>query len=140
MLRSIVIILSVFSVFLLTGCDGPGVSAYHRGNHAYEYGDYNEAFANYLYAANQGVVPAQYAVGYQYYYGLGTKRDEPKGIKWLQCAAHHSLRAQYALHLIQENRPPQPWIFQLKDAIQSQQKQTINYAHNACVINVKCIK
>lgn len=138
MLRSMVIILSAFSAFLLAGCDGPGVSAYHRGNHAYEYGNYKEAFANYLYAANQGVVPAQYAVGYQYFYGQGTKRDEPKGIKWLQRAAHHSLRAQYALHLIQENRPPQPWIFQLKDAIQLQQKQTINYAHNACIINVKC--
>lgn len=113
MLRSIVIFISIFSVFLLAGCNGPGVNAYHRGNDAFECGNYDVSFANYLYAANQGVVPAQYAVGYQYFYGLGAKRDEAKGINWLQEAAHHSQRAQYALYLIQKNVPMQPWIFQL---------------------------
>ncbi|OGT43511.1 MAG: hypothetical protein A3F13_00215 [Gammaproteobacteria bacterium RIFCSPHIGHO2_12_FULL_40_19] len=114
MLRSIFIFVSVFTVFLLTGCNGPGVNAYYRGNDAFQYGSYQVSFANYLYAANQGVVPAQYALGYQYFYGLGTKQDEPQGIIWLQRAAKHSPRAQYALYLIQQKIPMQPWVFQLK--------------------------
>jgi TPR repeat protein len=135
MLRQIGFILSVFSVCLLTACDGPGVNAYHHGNDAYARGDYQTAFAHYIYAANQGVTPAQYAVGYQYFYGLGTKRDEPKGIIWFQRAARHSERAQYALHLIQEHRPPQPWTYGLKDF---QDNSMRKYTSNACVINVHC--
>lgn len=121
MLRSVLIFvffMSLFSAFLLGGCNGPGVNAYYRGNEAFQCGHYHESFVNYLYAANQDVVPAQYALGYQYFYGLGTKRDEPKGILWLQRAAHHSLRAQYALHLIQSGAPVQPWVFQLKKSYQ----------------------
>src|SRR3990167_6998278 len=114
MLRSIFIFISFFSLLLLAGCNGPGINAYHRGNDAFQYGNYTVSFANYLYAAHQGVVPAQYAVGYQYFYGLGTKRDETKGIIWLQRAAHYSPRAQYALYLIQKQIPMQPWVFQLK--------------------------
>ena len=64
---------------LLTACSDPAVKAYHRGNDAYEYGNYKTAFANYLYAARGGVTPAQYAVGYQYYYGQGTKQDQAEG-------------------------------------------------------------
>lgn len=139
MLKSIMIFLCIASVLLLSGCNGgPGVHAYYRGNKAYACGDYQTAFANYLYAANQDVVPAQYAVGYQYYYGQGTKRDEPKSILWFQRAAYHSVRAQYALHLIQENRPPQPWVYQLKED-GSQQHRTTR-TKNACVINVHCEK
>lgn len=136
MLKSIFILISIFSVFLLSSCGGgPGVHAYYRGNTAYQYGDYQTAFANYLYAANQDVVPAQYAVAYQYYYGQGTKRDEAKSILWFQRAAYHSVRAQYALYLIQANRPPQPWMYELKQTIQQQQQKHLK---NACVIHVHC--
>ena len=118
MLRRIVIFTLVFSVFLLNGCDGPGVRAYHHGNHAYEYGNYKTAFPYYLYAANQGVVPAEYAVGYQYFYGQGVKRNEAEGIKWFTRAAPFSPRAQYALHLIHENTSAIPWTFQLKKPLE----------------------
>lgn|SRR3990167_7422265 len=99
---------------LLAACDGPGVNAYHKGNEAYIYGNYKESFANYLYAANQGVIPAEYNLAYQYFYGQGTKRDPVSAIRWLQCASPHSLRAQYALYLIQEKRPDQPWTLNLQ--------------------------
>lgn len=112
--RTLSIFFAVMSVVLLSSCAGPGVNAYHRGNEAFEYGNYKASFANYLYAAHQGVVPAQYALGYQYFYGLGTKRNEVKGILWLQKAAVHSPRAQYALHLIQEQTPRSPWVFKMK--------------------------
>jgi TPR repeat protein len=143
MLRSFFIMVSIFTVFLLSGCNGPGADAYYRGNEAYEQGDYQNAFKHYLYAANQDIIPAQYAVGYLYFYGQGTKRDEPIGIQWMERAAHSSEKAQYALYLIQENRPPQPWIFNLKDAMQPKvttTKTVTHYNHNACTISVQCIK
>ncbi|GEM_PF-5760973 len=132
-------ILTLPFIALLTGC--VGANAYHRGNDAYEYGAYKIAFANYLYAANEGIVPAQYAVGYQYYYGQGTKLDQAKGIMWLKRAAPHSPRARYALHLIDENKPLQPWLFQLQKPTHA----TINHHDNpiyttdkACKISVIC--
>ena len=106
--------LLLITLFCMTGCYGPGVNAYHRGNDAYQYGDYNVAFANYLYAAHEGVVPAKYNLGYMYLYGQGTQRNEVKGITWLKQAAPDSPRARYALHLIDQAAPKQPWLIQLK--------------------------
>lgn len=115
-------------IFLLNGCD-PAVKAYHQGNNAYQYGNYQTAFTHYLYAARGGVTPAQYAVGYQYYYGQGTKEDQAKGIIWLKRAAHHSYRARYALNLIEENKPIPPWQFQLcKDLNNTSAASTTYYS------------
>lgn len=105
-------ILIVFFALLLGACSA-GINAYHQGNTAYENGDYYTSFANYLYAARRGVAPAQYAVGYQYYYGIGTKRDQPEGIRWFRRAANNSLDARYALQLIKENAPEIPWVLHL---------------------------
>ncbi|PIZ04673.1 MAG: hypothetical protein COY58_02665 [Gammaproteobacteria bacterium CG_4_10_14_0_8_um_filter_38_16] len=114
MWRNFAFLSLIIIVFLIASCDDPGIAAYHRGNHAYSQGDLKKAFPYYLFAANDDIVPAQYAVGYQYFYGKGTKRDESKGIKWFERAAPHSLRARYALDLIRQNAPRQPWTFQLK--------------------------
>lgn len=133
------IILLLLLITLVTACNGPGVNAYYRGNQAYEHGAYQVAFANYLYAAHEGVVPAQYALGYQYYYGQGTALDESKGITWLQRAAPHSARAQYALHLIQQNKPIQPWLYQLIQKHPTLKKPNHIYTkNNACKITVLC--
>ena len=94
-------------------------------------------------AAENGSADAQYALGYLFYYGQGTTRDEPKSIEWFQRAAYASPQARYALYLIQQKRPPQPWIYQLKESKQPSIKTTktyTDYAHNACVISVKCAK
>ncbi len=132
-------ILTLSFIALLTGCAGS--NAYHRGNDAYEYGAYKTAFANYLYAANEGIVPAQYAVGYQYYYGQGTKLDQAKAIEWFKRAAHHSQRAQYALHLIDENKPLQPWLFQLSKNKKKKPMENVISTYSdakACKITVQC--
>lgn len=97
------------SLFLLSGCQGPGVAAYHRGNLEYANGQYQRSFANYLYAARHGITPAQYAVGYQYYNGQGTRHNEVKSIRWFEKAKNNSVRANYALNLIQSQTPRQPW-------------------------------
>jgi len=99
---------------LITACQTPGAKAYYRGNDAYARGDYYNSFSDYLYAANQEIVPAQYALGYQYYYGLGTKRDEAKGIRWFLKAKPHSRQAEYALYLIDQKKPLEPWLIGLK--------------------------
>ena len=75
-------------LILLTGCS-PGDDAYHRANAAYARGEYKTAFANYLYAANQGVTPAEYALGYQYFYGQGTSMDQTEAVRWFQRARNH---------------------------------------------------
>lgn len=129
--------LLIMIALCLGGC--AAMDAYNKANVAFENGDYQTSFINYLYAANQYIVPAQYAVGYQYYYGLGTKRDETSAIRWFEKAAPRSERATYALHLIQESKPDMPWLFQLKKPVPSRTKTTYYSANNrACVINVKC--
>ena len=53
---------------------------------------------------------AQYAVAYQYYYGLGTKVNEERAVVWLRRAAKQRLlKARYALQVIEDNLPKQPW-------------------------------
>lgn len=98
----------ICATLFITACQSPGIKAYNRGNDAYARGDYYNSFSDYLYAANQEIVPAQYALGYQYYYGLGTKRDEAKGIRWFLKAKPHSRQAEYALYLIDQKKPLAP--------------------------------
>ncbi|MDP1574236.1 MAG: hypothetical protein Q8L78_04815 [Coxiellaceae bacterium] len=100
--------------FFLIACHGPGFKEYETANKAYVQGQYKIAFANYLYAANLDIVPAEYAVGYLYYYGLGIKRNEAQGIIWLQKAAPKSVEATYALSVIREHNSKEPWMINLK--------------------------
>lgn len=101
-------------ILLLAGCHGPGANAYDRANHAFKRGEFKQSFADYLYAANQDVVPAQYCLAYQYFYGLGTPIDQQSAVQWLTKAAHHSERARYALYLIDQHAPHNPWAYKLQ--------------------------
>ena len=98
----------------IVGCSTPAEKAYYHGNAAYRRGEYQQSFADYLYAANNYIVPAQYALAYQYFYGLGTQPDQVKAIAWFKKASYHSERARYALHLINQNAAPEPWTYRLK--------------------------
>jgi len=113
-MRQRLIFLLILSIMLLNACASIGVQAYHDGNRAFVKGDYKTSFANYLFAAHQRVVPAQYALAYQYFYGLGTKQDTVKSIHWLQRAASNSPQARYALHVIEQHGVTQPWTYQFK--------------------------
>lgn len=112
MLRGIAVFSLIFTLFLLTSCSSS--DAYHRGNAAYERGDYKTSYREYLYAAKSGWADAQYAVGYQYFYGLGVERNQNETVKWFERAAPYSPRARYALQLIRKSAPQQPWTFKLK--------------------------
>ena len=107
-------ILIFFIAVICTACGANSIDAYKQANQQYACGQYKKAFANYLYAANLGVVPAKYNLGYQYFYGQGTKQNQTEAIRLFKCIQKHSMRATYALHLINEKSSSQPWVFQLK--------------------------
>ena len=84
--------LSFLLIFLLTttltGCIGFHEPAYTEGRQSFVEGNYYQAFKQ-LYPAAQGGNPdAQYAVGYMYYYGLGTGQDRQAAVSWMQKAAN----------------------------------------------------
>ena len=102
-------ILIFFIAVICTACGANSIDAYKQANQQYACGQYKKAFANYLYAAKNGIVQAQYAVGYQYFYGQGIKMDQLKATQWFQRAAPNSPDAQYALSLIEQKRTQEPW-------------------------------
>lgn len=135
-MKSILILISIFSVLLLSGCSAR--NAYERGNIAYAQGDYKTAFENYRYAAHHHISAAQYALGYQYFYGIGVKRDNSRGIHWLIKASQYSPQAEHALRLIQEQRPALPWRYLLRTENEKQIKYAKKNSHKACLISVQC--
>jgi TPR repeat protein len=54
---------------------------------AYEAGDYKESASLLMPLAQDGDAEAQYALGYQFFYGLGVKRDKTQGFFWMQQSA-----------------------------------------------------
>ena len=100
----------IATLLLLSGCDHQsGSYAYQQGNMAFEQGKYKTSLRHYLYAANRDLPEAQYAVGYQYYYGLGTEANIFKSMYWFKQAAPQSKRAEYAVQQILAHREPLPW-------------------------------
>ena len=105
------LILILLSFLFLSACADKPLTMYQRGNAAFMSRDYHASFKYYLYGANQHLAESQYAVAYQYYYGLGTKVSEEKAVVWLRRAAKQRLlKAEYALQVIEDNLPKQPWM------------------------------
>ncbi len=103
------LILILLATMTLSGCYNADTKAYRLGNMAFSKGNYKQSFKYYLYAARHNITPAQYAVGYQYYYGLGTKPNTFKSMHWFKKAAPQSLRAVYAIQQLNSQQQPQPW-------------------------------
>ena len=102
----------VYFSLLLTACAvSPGVKYLKRGQAAYQMQDYHTAFQNLLASAKCDNTMAEYAVGYMYYYGIGTKRDLFAAVAWFQKAARYKQPdAIKALELIKQSGPP-PFTF-----------------------------
>ena len=93
----------VIVLTLLAGCQttDPRLSTYENGKINFQHQNYGVAFKQLLPAAYHGQAQAQYAIGYMYYYGLGTTKDKNAAIQWMRKAAHnHNLAAKQALALI----------------------------------------
>ena len=93
---------------LLQGCVSPKMSEEMEGGKAkLVAGNYQQSFHELLPVAVYGRKEAQYAVGYQYYYGLGVPVDPESGIFWMQKAADQQYQpAIDALKMINGKRPP----------------------------------
>lgn len=99
--------LIIFITVLLSACAvSPGIELLKRGQAAYDMQDYHTAFKLLLAAAQNDNLTAEYAVGYMYYYGIGTKRDPYAAIQWFQKAAkYHEPNAMRALYMINHSGP-----------------------------------
>lgn len=62
--------------------------ALERGRILFESGYYKSAMRQLFPLAINGVPPAQYAVGYMYYYGYGVPQDPEMGFLWITRAAN----------------------------------------------------
>ena len=108
-MKPLLALLVISITCLLTACGNAGLHAYQAGNVAFNNHQYKDSLQHYLYAANHNIAAAQYAVGYQYYYGLGTSADIFKSMYWFKQATPRSRRAEYAIQQINAHNEPQPW-------------------------------
>jgi DamX protein len=72
---------------ILSGCVPPSPARYDLGKQNFISGNYFSAFQQLMPQAQAGNPDAQYAVGYMYFYGLGTPQDRDKGVVYIQAAA-----------------------------------------------------
>lgn len=100
------VLMGIFVTLFLQGCVSPKMGEEMEGGKAKLIaGNYKQAFHELLPVAVYGRKEAQYAVGYQYYYGLGVPEDAESGIFWMQKAADQNYQpAIDALKLIHENK------------------------------------
>jgi TPR repeat protein len=54
---------------------------------SFKSGNYHESATLLMPLAQKGDAEAQYALGYQFFYGLGVKRDKTQGFFWMQQSA-----------------------------------------------------
>jgi TPR repeat protein len=60
---------------------------FERGLHAFNAGDYAEAFANWWPLAKDGDARSQASLGFLYYAGKGVRRDDQQSLRWFRQAA-----------------------------------------------------
>ena len=86
----------IISSFLLVACypiplkynaSPATLSKLEYGKRLFEEGYYKRAMKQLLPLACDGNAPAQYAVGYMYYYGYGVAQDTDVGFFWISRAA-----------------------------------------------------
>ncbi len=70
----------------LTGCAPTLNQIYVKSQKAYNQRNYVQAYEYARYAAKNGNVKAAYALGYLYYYGIGTQENPVLARKWMNFA------------------------------------------------------
>lgn len=94
-----VLIISI--LILLQACVAMDRSKIDVGRQSFLDGDYHKAFSYLLPAAKKGNADAEYALGYMYFYGLGTPQDKEQGFRWMLRAANQGqVQAQQALTIL----------------------------------------
>ncbi len=100
-----VIVVLVLAI-MLQACASPKMSEeMAAAKIKFNAGDYKTSFHELLPIAVYGNKQAQYAVGYMYYYGIGTAQDAESGLFWMKkSAAQNYPPADHALSLIVEKQ------------------------------------
>ena len=90
----------VITMLILLPYGSPAVAHYSTGVDAYNKGDYAAAYREWKPLAKQGVVDAQYNLGWMYSYGKGVKKAYKTAAKWYQLAAEqgHVGLHRYPVH------------------------------------------
>ncbi len=92
-------------VLFIQGCASHNAFLYNQAIQYYSYQQYTMAFDLFAPLARSGDPNAQYALGYLYYYGLGTVEDPMKAEYWLsQAALQGQPLARQSLAAIDESR------------------------------------
>lgn len=91
MIKAAVISLSFLLLLLLQACSHRSESEtlFSAGQKAYAAQNYHQAFKQVYAAALLGNPDAEYALGYLYYNGFGTNRDQSAALHWFKQAAKH---------------------------------------------------
>jgi TPR repeat protein len=84
----------------------PGTtSKLENGKRLFQDGYYKRAMEQLLPLAAEGIMEAEYAVGYMYYYGFGAAQDTASGDFWIgRAAAQHYEPAIKALAIMHQNK------------------------------------
>lgn len=95
----------ILSAFLAIGCTTLTTEDnFDSGKENFMAGNFDQSFKQLLPLAKQGNHEAEYAVGYMYFYGLGTQQDMQQAIKWMQQAADAGQpQAKVALQQLQQD-------------------------------------
>lgn len=102
------VLLPILVTLFLQGCISPKMSEeLVAGKMQFTAGNYKQSFHQLLPIAAYGDKEAQYAVGYMYYYGIGTAQDCESGLFWMKKSADQGYTpAIGALRIIEG--PPEP--------------------------------
>jgi TPR repeat protein len=93
--------LAVALLFLSAGSASAG---FDDGFAAYERGDYDTAFREFMPLALVGDASAQFYVGVMYAHGEGVPQDDAEAVRWFRPAADHGVaEAQFNLGLAYDN-------------------------------------
>lgn len=105
---SIVYVGALALLLILGGCANTQ-NNFVEGKQQFLLGDYHQAFAKLQPLAVEGNPQAQYAVGYMYFYGLGTVQNYEAAQKWMVVAAEQGHpEARAALAKLDKLAPPPP--------------------------------
>lgn len=94
---------------LLTACAPSPQQWFQRSQVAYQHQNYGQAFNDARISAQYGHLKATYALGYMYYYGIGTQANPILARKWISKAAERGYQpAQAALNALYNTQARDP--------------------------------
>jgi DamX protein len=99
-------VIAALSVLLAVGCSvTTDEGRFDSGKENFIAGNFDQSFKQLQPLAKQGNPEAQYAVGYMYFYGLGTKQNMQEAVEWMQQAADSGQpQAKLALEQLRQDK------------------------------------